>query len=163
VIDDGSTDDMAAVARACGVDHVVRHVRTKGLARSFRTGLDACLRLGASVTVNTDGDNQYVGADIPARIAPILVGQADMVVGDRRTDDVARFSPLKKRLQRVGGRVVRRLSDTDTADVVSGFWAFSRDAALTMNIVSTFSYTIETTAGQPQARRAGLTRGSVGA
>ena len=144
VIDDGSTDRTAAVARAIGVHHVVRNPNNKGLARAFRTGIDACLRHGADIIVNTDGDNQYAGRDIPRLIQPILDGEAAIVVGDRQTGTIAHFSWAKKRLQRIGSYLVRKLSGVDVPDAVSGFRAFSREAALQMNIVSTFSYTIET-------------------
>jgi len=144
IVDDGSTDGTVLVARELGVDHIVRHKRNRGLAATFRTGLDACLRLGADVIVNTDGDNQYAGRDIPKLIAPILRGEADMVVGDRQTWHVAHFSRGKRMLQAVGSYVVRKLSETDVPDTVSGFRAFSREAALQTNIVSPFSYTIET-------------------
>lgn len=143
VIDDGSTDGTSDVARRHGADHVVRHARNQGLGRAFRTGLDASLRLGADIVVNTDADNQYAGSAIPALIRPILEGRAEIVVGDRRTDQVAHFSPGKKRLQRLGSLVVRELSGTSVPDAVSGFRALSRSAALRLNIVSTFSYTIE--------------------
>jgi glycosyltransferase involved in cell wall biosynthesis len=143
VVDDGSTDRTLEVARELGVDHVVRHTTNQGLARSFRTGLDAALMLGADIVVNTDGDNQYSGADIPRLIQPILDGTADIVVGDRETRNVPHFSPLKKRLQALGSSVVRRLSGMDVPDAVSGFRAISRDAALHLNIISPFSYTIE--------------------
>lgn len=144
IVDDGSTDRTVAVARDIGVDHVVRHKCNRGLAATFRTGIDACLRLGADVIVNTDGDNQYAGRDIPKLVAPILAGEADMVIGDRQTASVLHFSYTKKVLQAVGSSVVRCLSSTDVPDAVSGFRAFSRDAALQMNIVSPFSYTVET-------------------
>jgi len=143
VVDDGSSDRTAEVARALGVDHVIRNKANRGLARSFRIGVDACLRLGADIIVNTDGDNQYAGRDIPRLCEPILRGEADIVIGDRQTDSVAHFSPLKKRLQRTGSAVVRALSETDVADAVSGFRALSREAAIQLNIVSPFSYTIE--------------------
>jgi glycosyltransferase involved in cell wall biosynthesis len=143
VIDDGSTDRTVEVAWAAGVDHVVRHHANRGLARSFRTGLDACLRLGADIIVNTDGDNQYAGADIPRLIQPILEGRADIVVGDRQPGRLAHFSPLKQRLQGLGSWVVRQLSATSVPDAVSGFRAISREAALQLNILSGFSYTIE--------------------
>ena len=143
IIDDGSSDRTIEVAREIGVDHIIRHKKNRGLARTFRTGLDACLRLGADIIVNTDGDNQYAGWDIPKLIQPILRGEAELVVGDRQTDKVAHFSWFKKRLQRLGSGVVRRLSGTDIPDTVSGFRAISRDAAIQMNIVSPFSYTIE--------------------
>jgi glycosyltransferase involved in cell wall biosynthesis len=143
VVDDGSTDGTAEVARECGVDHLVRHTTNQGLARAFRTGLDACLMLGADVIVNTDGDHQYAGSDIPRLVQPILDGSADIVVGDRETRNVPHFSPLKKRLQSLGSSVVRGLSGTDVPDAVSGFRAISRAAALHLNIISPFSYTIE--------------------
>lgn len=143
VIDDGSTDGTAEVARRHGADHVVRHARNQGLGRAFRTGLDESLRLGADIVVNTDADNQYAGSAIPALIRPILEGRAEIVVGDRRTDEVAHFSAGKKRLQKLGSRVVRGLSGTSVPDAVSGFRALSRSAALRLNIVSSFSYTIE--------------------
>jgi glycosyltransferase involved in cell wall biosynthesis len=143
VVDDGSSDRTAEVARANGVAHVIRHKSNRGLARAFRTGLDACLRLGADIIVNTDGDNQYAGRDIAALCQPILQGTADIVVGNRQTDQIGHFSPLKRRLQRTGSAVVRALSETDVADVVSGFRALSREAALQINILSPFSYTVE--------------------
>ena len=143
VVDDGSTDRTVEVAHEAGVDHIVRHKNNKGLARSFRTGIDACLRLGADIIVNTDGDNQYAGSDIPRLIRPVLDGEADIVVGDRQTHTVPHFSAGKKRLQSLGSFAVRSLSGTDVADAVSGFRAFSREAALQLNIVSPFSYTIE--------------------
>jgi len=143
IIDDGSTDRTVEVAREIGVDHIVRHRNTKGLAPAFRTGIDACLRRGADIIVNTDGDNQYCGADIPALIEPILRGEADIVVGDRQTQTVAHFSRFKKLLQKYGSAMVRRVSRTTVPDAVSGFRAISREAALHLNIVSPFSYTIE--------------------
>jgi glycosyltransferase involved in cell wall biosynthesis len=143
VIDDGSTDRTVALARELGVDHIVTHRRNQGLARAFRSGLDTCLSLGADVIVNTDGDNQYFGGDIPALTRPILEGEADIVVGDRETRSIAHFSPLKRRLQALGSFVVRTISGTEVPDAVSGFRAISRDAAMNLNIVSPFSYTIE--------------------
>jgi glycosyltransferase involved in cell wall biosynthesis len=143
VIDDGSTDRTAAVAEALGVDHIVRHRANKGLAASFRTGLDRCLSLGADIIVNTDGDNQYAGADIPRLIAPIREGRADIVVGDRETSKAAHFRTSKKLLQAFGSWVARKLSGTDIPDAVSGFRAISREAALNLNILSAFSYTTE--------------------
>lgn len=143
VIDDGSTDRTAEVARELEVDHIVQHRRNQGLARTFRTGLDTCLLLGADVIVNTDGDNQYYGGDIAALTQPILDGRADIVVGDRETNSIEHFSPLKKRLQALGSFAVRTLSGTEVPDAVSGFRAISRDAAMNLNIVSSFSYTIE--------------------
>ncbi len=143
IVDDGSTDRTVAVARELGVEHIVRHRNTKGLARAFRTGIDACLARGADIIVNTDGDNQYCGADIPALIEPILKGEADIVVGDRQTHTIAHFSAFKKFLQKAGSAVIRGLSGTSVPDAVSGFRAISREAALQLNIVSSFSYTIE--------------------
>jgi glycosyltransferase involved in cell wall biosynthesis len=144
VVDDGSTDGTAEVARHYGADHIVRHTRNQGLARTFRTGVDACLALGADIIVNTDADNQYAGSAIPDLVQPILDGRADIVVGDRRTDQLAHFSAGKRRLQRLGSSVVRQISGTDVPDTVSGFRALSRAAALKLNVVSSFSYTIET-------------------
>jgi glycosyltransferase involved in cell wall biosynthesis len=143
VVDDGSTDRTVEIARSLGVDHVVSHTNNKGLARAFRTGLDACLALGADVIVNTDGDNQYDSRDIARLIQPILDGTADIVVGDRQTQRVRHFSRLKRLLQFSGSRAVRVLSGTDVSDAVSGFRAISKRAALQLNIVSPFSYTIE--------------------
>ena len=144
IIDDGSTDRTIEVAKEIGVDHIVRNICNKGLARTFLAGLDACLRLGADIIVNTDGDNQYKGEDIPKLIEPILKGEADIVIGDRQTEKVQHFSPMKKKLQKMGSWVIRGLSETDVPDAVSGFRAFRREAAMQMNIVSQFSYTIET-------------------
>ena len=144
IIDDGSTDRTIEVARSIGVDHIVRNKRNLGLARTFRKGLDACLDCGADIIVNTDGDNQYEGADIAKLVEPILAGRADMVIGDRQTDKVAHFSKSKKLLQWFGSGVVRKLAGIWVPDAVSGFRAFSRDVAIQLNIVSPFSYTIET-------------------
>ena len=144
IIDDGSTDDTVEVARAHGVDHVVRLTNNKGLAAGFQAGLDACLKLGADVIVNTDADNQYYGGDIPKLVEPIIEGRADMVVGDRETDSIEHFSPLKKRLQRLGSAVVRRASGTTVPDTTSGFRAYNREAALQMQVISKFTYTLET-------------------
>src|SRR5919199_1724907 len=144
VIDDGSTDRTIDVARANGVDHIVRLTNNKGLANGFQAGLDACLKLGADVIVNTDADNQYYGGDVPKLVAPILRGEADMVIGDRETDKIEHFSPLKKRLQRLGSAVVRRASGTTVPDTTSGFRAYNREAALQMQVVSKFTYTLET-------------------
>jgi glycosyltransferase involved in cell wall biosynthesis len=143
VIDDGSTDRTVDVARSLGVDHVVTQTRNRGLANAFRLGLDASLKAGADIIVNTDGDNQYSGADIPRLVRPILEGRADIVVGDRETGRIDHFSPLKKLLQAMGSWVVRRLSGLNVPDAVSGFRAMSREAAMRLNIVSGFSYTIE--------------------
>jgi glycosyltransferase involved in cell wall biosynthesis len=143
IIDDGSSDSTIPLALQVGVDHIVQHKNNKGLARAFRSGVEAALALGADIIVNTDGDNQYAGGDIPKLVRPILDGKADIVVGDRQTDAIAHFSPLKKRLQNLGSGVVRLLSGTEVPDTVSGFRALSREAAMQINIVSPFSYTIE--------------------
>src|SRR5262245_47341532 len=142
-IDDGSTDATARVAREVGADHLVRFTRRKGLAYVFMAGLDASLRLGADIIVNTDADHQYPGHEIPRLIAPILEGQADMVVGDRGVSDVLHFSWTKRRLQTVGSWVVRKVSGTSVPDTTSGFRALTREAALRINIVSEFTYTLE--------------------
>jgi glycosyltransferase involved in cell wall biosynthesis len=144
VVDDGSTDRTVEVARERGVDHIVRLTNNKGLAAGFQAGLDACLKLGADVVVNTDADNQYDAADIPKLVAPIVAGDADMVVGDRQVMEIEHFSPLKKRLQRLGSEVVRRASNTDVPDTTSGFRAYNREAAIQMAVVSKFTYTLET-------------------
>ena len=143
VIDDGSSDATSRVARELGVEHLVRHRRNRGLAAAFRTGLDTALREGADIIVNTDGDNQYVGADIAKLVAPIVNGASDVVVGDRQILSVPYFSPTKKLLSRLGSAVVRILSGVEIPDAVSGFRAISRNAAQDINIVSSFSYTIE--------------------
>jgi glycosyltransferase involved in cell wall biosynthesis len=144
IVDDGSTDRTIEVARAGGVDHVVRLTNNKGLAAGFQAGLDACLKLGADVIVNTDADNQYSAADIPKLVAPILDGRADMVIGDRQVMKIEHFSPLKKALQRLGSWVVRHASETKVADTTSGFRAYNREAALQVAVVSRFTYTLET-------------------
>ena len=144
VIDDGSTDRTVAVARELGVDHIVRLTNNKGLANGFQAGLDACLKLGADVIVNTDADNQYDGRDIPKLVAPIVAGNADMVVGDRQVKTVEHFSPAKKALQRLGSWVVRQASQTTVPDTTSGFRAYNREAALALQVVSKFTYTLET-------------------
>jgi len=143
VIDDGSTDRTVEVAREHGVEHIVRLTNNKGLAAGFQAGLDACLKLGADIVVNTDADNQYRGADIPKLVAPILAGEADMVVGDRKVGEIEHFSAQKKRLQRLGSWVVRRLSGTEIADTTSGFRAYNREAALGLLVVDDFTYTLE--------------------
>ncbi|MEA2425447.1 MAG: hypothetical protein QOH13_1857 [Thermoleophilaceae bacterium] len=143
VIDDGSTDRTVDVARANGVHHIVRLTNNKGLAAAFIAGLDAALKLGADIVVNTDADNQYKASDIPKLIEPILAGNADMVVGDRVVDSIEHFSPLKKRLQHLGSAVVRRASDTDVPDTTSGFRAYNREAALQLTVVSKYTYTLE--------------------
>ncbi|MEZ4385600.1 MAG: glycosyltransferase family 2 protein [Nannocystaceae bacterium] len=153
VIDDGSTDGTAEVAAALGVHHVLRFPRNRGLAAAYTAGVDAAIRLGADVLVNTDADNQYKGADIPRLVAPILAGEADIAVGDRQTDTIAHFSLLKKMLQRWGSRVVRRASGTAVTDATSGFRALSRRAAATLFVHNRFTYTLETII---QAGEAGL-------
>ncbi len=144
VIDDGSTDRTIEVARAHGVDHIVKLTNNKGLAAGFQAGIDAALKLGADVVVNTDADNQYDGRDIPKLVAPIVAGKADMVVGDRQVETIEHFSPLKKLLQKAGSWVVRQASDTTVPDTTSGFRAYNREAALQMQVVSRFTYTLET-------------------
>jgi hypothetical protein len=143
VVDDGSTDRTVAAAREHGVDHVVRLTNNRGLAAAFQAGLDAALKLGADVIVNTDADNQYAGADIPKLTAPIVRGEADMVVGDRNVREVEHFSRSKKMLQRLGSWVVRRVSDTEIEDATSGFRAYNREAALQLIVVDNFTYTLE--------------------
>jgi len=143
VIDDGSTDNTSAVARAHGVRHVVRFRQRKGLAAAFTAGIDASLRLGADIIVNTDADNQYPGTDIARLVQPLLSGEADIVIGDRNIRDLKSMSWHKKLLQRVGSWVVRQVSGTKVPDTTSGFRAYSREAALRMTIVSDFSYTLE--------------------
>ncbi len=144
IIDDGSTDRTVEVAREHGVDHVVRLTNNKGLATAFQAGLDAGLKLGADVIVNTDADNQYEGGDIPRLVEPILRGEADMVVGDRQVETIEHFSGPKKLLQRLGSWVVRQASSTEIPDTTSGFRAYNREAALQMQAVSKFTYTLET-------------------
>jgi glycosyltransferase involved in cell wall biosynthesis len=144
VVDDGSTDGTAEAALRAGADHVVRLRRNQGLARAFVLALNESLRLGADVIVNFDADNQYRGEDIPALIAPILNGEADLVIGDRQVETVDHFSPTKKLLQKVGSWVVRKVSNTEIPDATSGFRALSREAALRMNVVTEFTYTLET-------------------
>jgi glycosyltransferase involved in cell wall biosynthesis len=144
VIDDGSTDRTIEVARANGVDHIVKLTNNKGLANGFQAGLDAALKLGADVMVNTDADNQYYGPDIPKLVAPIVAGTADMVVGDRQVMTIEHFSPLKKTLQRFGSWVVRQASETTVPDATSGFRAYNREAALQLQVVSKYTYTLET-------------------
>ena len=144
VIDDGSSDGTGDVARSLGVNHVVRMRRNQGLARVFVVGLQTAVQLGADVIVNFDADNQYRGADIALLIAPILAGDADIVIGDRGVGELAHFSPTKRVLQRLGSWVVSKISTTDVPDATSGFRALSREAALRMNVVTEFTYTLET-------------------
>lgn len=143
IIDDGSKDKTVEVAKSLGVHHIVRNKNNRGLARTFRKGIDECLKRGADIIVNTDGDNQYAGWDVAKLVVPILDGTADVVVGDRKTQDIEHFSPLKKLLQKVGSYVVKKVSGVQVPDAVSGFRAYSREAALQLNIISPFSYTIE--------------------
>ncbi|MBX7190248.1 MAG: glycosyltransferase family 2 protein, partial [Solirubrobacterales bacterium] len=143
VIDDGSTDRTIEVARQCGVDHIVKLPNNRGLATGFQSGLDACLKLGADIVVNTDADNQYSGSDIPKLVAPILAGDAEMVVGDRKVAEIDHFSPAKKVLQKFGSWVVRQLSNTEVTDTTSGFRAYNREAALQLLVVDNFTYTLE--------------------
>ena len=144
VIDDGSTDKTVEVARRMGVDHIICLPGHKGLAVGFQAGLDACLKLGADIIVNTDGDNQYPQADIPRLIAPILNGEADIVIGDRQVQTIAHFSPLKKRLQQWGSWVVCLASGMRVPDATSGFRAYSREAALRLSVLTRYTYTLET-------------------
>lgn len=143
VIDDGSTDGTAEVARRWGVQHVVRHRRNRGLAAAFRTGIDAALAAGADIVVNTDADGQYEGADIALLVAPIVAGEADIVIGDRGVAGNAHFSPIKQLLQRFGSSVVQGLAGTVVSDAVSGFRAMSREAVQRINITTEFSYTTD--------------------
>jgi len=144
IIDDGSTDRTLEVAKKQGVHHIVKFTQNKGLASAFAAGLDRCLGLGADIIVNTDADNQYKGSDIPRLIQPILEGKAEIVVGARQIDEIEDFSWSKKQFQKLGSYVVRKVSQTKIPDTTSGFRAYSREAAMHMNIISTFSYTLET-------------------
>ncbi|MFQ5399368.1 MAG: glycosyltransferase family 2 protein [Anaerolineae bacterium] len=144
VIDDGSKDGTAELAASLGVDHVVRHRQNLGLARAFQTGLDTCIRLGADIIVNTDADHQYPGRYIPALVEPVLRGEADIVIGNRQVTEITHFSPLKKLLQKLGSWLVRTVSGTDVPDAPSGFRAYSREAAFRLNILTRYSYTLET-------------------
>ncbi|NKB86900.1 MAG: glycosyltransferase [Acidobacteria bacterium] len=144
VLDDGSDDQTVDVALAHGADAVLQFPRRQGLARVFKAGIDAAIRAGADVIVNTDGDNQYDGSEIPGLVAPILEGRADMVVGDRDPGTLAHFSPAKRLLQRLGSWLMRQLSGTTVADSTSGFRAYTREAALRINVANDFTYTLET-------------------
>ncbi len=143
VIDDGSTDRTAEVARENGADHLLRFTGNRGLGHAFAAGIDRCLMLGADLIVNTDGDHQYDGGDIPALVQPILAGRADIVIGDRRVQSVASFSPLKRRLQVLGSRVVSRLAGMEVPDVASGFRAYSREAAMRLVHSTDFDHTVD--------------------
>jgi glycosyltransferase involved in cell wall biosynthesis len=144
VIDDGSSDRTVDVAKAHGVDHIVRFNYNRGLARAYMAGLEASIRAGADIIVNTDADNQYCAADIPRLVEPILRSQADLVIGARPIDDIEHFSPIKKLLQRLGSYAVRVASGTDIPDAPSGFRAISREAALQLNVFNEYTYTLET-------------------
>jgi glycosyltransferase involved in cell wall biosynthesis len=144
VVDDGSKDATSEVARRCGVDHVVRLPRNRGLARAFLAGLEAGLAAGADVIVNTDADNQYDARDLPKLVAPILAGEADLVVGARPIDGIAHFSPAKRLLQKLGSAVVRFVSGTRVPDAPSGFRAMTREAAMRLNVFGNYTYTLET-------------------
>ncbi len=143
IVDDGCSDNTVSIALAHGAHHVVRHTRNKGLAAAYQTGIDTALLLGADIIVNTDGDHQYPGSEIPQLIAPIVRGEADYVIGDRQVQHIEHFSPLKRRLQSLGSSVVRWASETDVPDTVSGFRAISREAALRTFVTTDFSYTVE--------------------
>ena len=144
IIDDGCTDDTVAVARDWGVDYIVHQRQNKGLAKGFMAGIDACLKNGADIIVNTDADNQYCGADIEKLVKPILDKRSHIVIGSRPIGETEHFSPLKKRLQRFGSWVVRKASKTNIPDAPSGFRAFSREAALRMCVINEYTYTLET-------------------
>jgi glycosyltransferase involved in cell wall biosynthesis len=144
VIDDGSSDRTREVAKECGVHHITGFPGNRGLARAFQHGLDTCLALGADIIVNTDADNQYSGHDIPKLVAPIVSGDADIVIGDRQTHTISHFSAFKKFLQKHGSILVGKASGVSVPDATSGFRAFSRESALSLNVISDFSYTLET-------------------
>ncbi|MCI6498380.1 glycosyltransferase family 2 protein [Lachnospiraceae bacterium HCP1S3_C3] len=144
IINDGSKDNTVEVAKKWGVNYVVNFRRNKGLAKGFMAGLDACLRNGADIIVNTDADNQYNGDDIEKLVRPILEGKTDIVIGERPIDQTEHFSPLKKKLQHFGSWVVRKASKSDIPDAPSGFRAYSRDAAMRLNVVNEYTYTLET-------------------
>ena len=143
IINDGSTDNTVEVAKQIGVDHIINFKRNKGLAMAFSAGIEKCLEFGADIIVNTDADNQYCGADIRKLVKPIIDKKADVVIGNRETNKIGHFSWIKKRLQYSGSSLVRKLSNTDVPDTVSGFRAFSKEAALSINVLTEFSYTIE--------------------
>ncbi|MEQ8539817.1 MAG: glycosyltransferase family 2 protein [Coleofasciculus sp. D1-CHI-01] len=143
IINDGSIDQTVEVAKACGVDHIVNFDHNQGLAKGFMAGIEACLKAGADIIVNTDADNQYCAADIPKLIEPILQGQAEIVIGARPIQQIKHFSPAKKFLQKLGSWVVRIASKTNIPDAPSGFRAISRNAALQLNVFSQYTYTLE--------------------
>jgi glycosyltransferase involved in cell wall biosynthesis len=144
IINDGSSDRTVDIARQFGVDHIVSFSHNQGLAKAFMAGLEASLRAGADIIVNTDADNQYCADDIPNLIEPILMGKAEIVIGARSITDIQHFSPTKKLLQKIGSQVVRIASNTDIADAPSGFRAISRDAAMRLNVFNEYTYTLET-------------------
>ncbi|KAA3656202.1 MAG: glycosyltransferase family 2 protein [Chloroflexi bacterium] len=144
IVDDGSEDETGTIAQTLGINHIIRHPRNLGLAKAFQNGLDAALHLGADIIVNTDADNQYPGEYIPELVGPILRGEADIVIANRQVNEIEHFSPIKKFLQKIGSWTVRTVSGTDVPDAVSGFRAYSRDAALQLNILTRFSYTLDT-------------------
>ena len=144
IIDDGSSDKTIEVARNLGIHHIVRFTKNKGLAKAFMAGIDACLRCGADIIVNTDGDNQYNGNDIPELVKPIVDGKTEVVVGDRQVETIEHFSPLKKQLEKLGSWVVRKVSRTEVIDAASGFRAYSREAAMRLHLINDYSYTLET-------------------
>lgn len=144
IINDGSKDNTVEVAKAWGVNYVVHFKRNKGLAKGFMAGLDACLRNGADIIVNTDADNQYCGDDIEKLVRPIIEGRTDIVIGERPIDKTEHFSPLKKKLQHFGSWVVRKASKSDIPDAPSGFRAYSREAAMRLNVTNEYTYTLET-------------------
>ena len=144
IINDGSMDNTVEVAKKWGVHHVVNFKQNKGLAKGFMAGIDGCLRNGADIIVNTDADNQYCAEDIATLIQPILEGKADMVIGARPIDQTEHFSFIKKKLQHFGSWVVRKASNTNIPDAPSGFRAYSRDAAMRLNVVNDYTYTLET-------------------
>ncbi len=154
IINDGSRDDTVEVAKRWGVHYVVNFKCNRGLAKGFMAGLDACLRNGADIIVNTDADNQYCGDDIETIVRPILEGKADIVIGERPIDQTEHFSPLKKKLQHLGSWVVRKASKTDIPDAPSGFRAYSRDAAIRMNVINEYTYTLETIVQAGRSRMA---------
>jgi len=144
IVNDGSTDATVEVAQKHGVHHIVNLTQNQGLARAFLVGLDSCIKLGADVIVNTDADNQYMAADIPALVAPILAGKADVVIGARPIDEIKSFSLIKKLLQKAGSSVVRFVSKTTIPDAPSGFRAMTREAAMRFNVFNDYTYTLET-------------------
>lgn len=144
IINDGSCDNTIEVAKSWGINYIVNFKQNKGLARGFMAGIDACLRNGADIIVNTDADNQYCGDDIEKLIKPIVDGKYDIVIGERPIDDTEYFSPIKKKLQRLGSWVVQKASSTDIPDAPSGFRAYNREAAMRLNVINEYTYTLET-------------------